>query len=153
LYHRLAALPIHLPPLRDRTGDVELLAWHFLRKSSERYHKQIDLITPSAMERLRAYDWPGNVRELEYMIERAVLLAEGPAVGLEDLSELSPDPSLRCTTLHAQLRAEKRRRVENTLRETLGNCAEAARLLGMSRGNFSRLLRALRVDPNKFRPK
>ncbi|GBD25725.1 Nitric oxide reductase transcription regulator NorR2 [bacterium HR30] len=151
LYHRLSALPIHLPPLRERAGDVELLAWHFLRKSRDRYGKRIEGMAPGVIEKLEAYDWPGNVRELEYVIERAVLLAVEPVLRVEDLADLDAGQSLSGLSLHARLRMEKLRRVEATLRQTQGNCAEAARLLGMSRGNFTRLLRTLRVDPRRFR--
>ncbi len=151
LYHRLAALPIHLPPLRERGGDVELLAWHFLRKSRERYGKCIEEIAPAAIERLEAYDWPGNVRELEYVIERAVLLAVEPILRVEDLADLAAEENSTGLSLHARLRMEKVRRIEATLRQTQGNCAEAARLLGMSRGNFARLLKALRIDARRFR--
>lgn len=151
LYHRLAALPIHLPPLRERVGDIKLLVAHFLHKSRERYGKRVDGLAPGVIEKLEAYDWPGNVRELEYVIERAVLLAIEPVVRLEDLGDLGVQYGGTGMSLHARLRLEKLRRVEATLRQTQGNCAEAARLLGMSRGNFARLLKALRVDPRRFR--
>ncbi|MCX8071507.1 MAG: sigma-54 dependent transcriptional regulator [Candidatus Binatia bacterium] len=151
LYHRLAALPIHLPPLRERIGDIDLLAWHFLQKSCDRYGKRIDGMAPGVLEKLKAYDWPGNVRELEYVIERAVLLAGGPFLQVEHLADLEAGQGLVGLSLNAQLRVEKLKRVEATLRQTQGNCAEAARLLGMSRGNFARLLKCLRIDPRRFR--
>ncbi|GIW46087.1 MAG: hypothetical protein KatS3mg077_3369 [Candidatus Binatia bacterium] len=153
LFHRLAALPIHLPPLRERTGDIEILAWHFLRISRERYGKRIDGMAPGVMERLLEHDWPGNVRELEYVIERAVLLATEPWIRMDDVADLrvGEGPAPGTGSLHSQLRAEKVRRVEHSLRQAQGNCAEAARLLGMTRGNFSRLLRSLGIDPRRYR--
>ena len=80
LFFRLCVVPIVMPPLREREGDVPLLAHFFLDRYARELGKQIDGISPATMERLIAYDWPGNVRELSNMMERAVVLARGPVI-------------------------------------------------------------------------
>src|SRR5690606_25103725 len=73
LYHRLAVIPVFLPPLRERRGDVRILAEHFLRRFAEENDKEIEGFTPEAMEFVNEYRWPGNVRELKNALERAVI--------------------------------------------------------------------------------
>ncbi len=85
LYYRLNVIQIKTPPLRDRKGDVRLLAESFLRKFSERFKKELHAFEPDAMAALERYPWPGNVRELENVVERAVTLANGHALPLEGL--------------------------------------------------------------------
>jgi len=75
LFYRLHLIPIHLPPLRDRTGDILLLVEHFIQKTKIKHKHHIQRITPEALQCLTAYSWPGNVRELEYAIERSVILS------------------------------------------------------------------------------
>jgi len=84
LFHRINVVNIHIPPLRERRGDVPLLADHFLRRYVRENEKEISAITDDAMTRLVAYGWPGNVRELENAIERAVVLTRGTQLGLDD---------------------------------------------------------------------
>jgi DNA-binding NtrC family response regulator len=85
LYHRLAVIPLQLPPLRDRRGDVRILAEHFLRRFAEENQKKLKSFAPEALEFIHTYRWPGNVRELKNAIERAVILARGDIVTLTDL--------------------------------------------------------------------
>lgn len=80
LYHRLSVLRIHVPPLRERTGDIEILANNFLEIFNERYKKEIRRITPEAMRLLKEYHWPGNVRELRNVMERLVIETQGEAI-------------------------------------------------------------------------
>src|SRR5690606_17560579 len=84
LYHRLAVIPVFLPPLRERRGDVRILAEHFLRRFAEENDKEIEGFTPEAMEFVNEYRWPGNVRELKNALERAVILAGGSRINLKD---------------------------------------------------------------------
>ncbi|WP_343688858.1 sigma-54 dependent transcriptional regulator [Chitinophaga sp.] len=81
LYYRLNVFPIEVPPLRDRKDDIEPLAYHFL----EKFGKTVTKISPSVMRQMKEYAWPGNIRELEHLIERQVLLAEGPEITSIDL--------------------------------------------------------------------
>jgi formate hydrogenlyase transcriptional activator len=83
LYYRLSVFPIHLPPLRDRAGDVPLLVDFLLKKISARVGRRFDGVTRETMARLAAYPWPGNVRELENVIERAVILSDGPVLEVD----------------------------------------------------------------------
>jgi DNA-binding NtrC family response regulator len=85
LYHRLAVIPLFLPPLRERRGDVRILAEHFLRRFSEENGKDLGGFTSEAQEFIHGYRWPGNVRELKNAIERAVILAQGDSINLRDL--------------------------------------------------------------------
>lgn len=85
LYYRLNVIPIHLPPLRERKGDIPLLANHFLKKFSK--GTDVKSIDENALMMLEAYDWPGNVRELENIVERLVILANGPTITIADIPE------------------------------------------------------------------
>src|SRR5919109_828799 len=82
LYYRLAVVPIELPPLSERITDVPLLVDHFLRRYSREFNKRVDGLSLDALAALKEYRWPGNVRELENVIERCVVLTEGPVVQL-----------------------------------------------------------------------
>ena len=155
LFYRLNVVPISLPPLRDRTGDVRELTTFFVDKFNKRLKKAVMGVEPEAMERLQRYRWPGNVRELENIIERAVLFADGTRIGLGDLppeiladgepagadvvtgmEDTQPVP-LGDTGLKAQVKAAtsriERELILRALRQTGGNVTHAARLLKISR--------------------
>jgi DNA-binding NtrC family response regulator len=85
LYYRLNVIPIVCPPLRERGGDIEILAHHFLRKAALVSGRKVEGISPKALQALRSYSWPGNIRQLEWAMERAVLLGETECVELRDL--------------------------------------------------------------------
>ncbi|MCJ7679401.1 MAG: sigma-54 dependent transcriptional regulator [Candidatus Aminicenantes bacterium] len=85
LFYRLSVVPIHLPPLRDRKEDIPQFVDHFLNKYNRKAKKKINKISPSVIKALQQYDWPGNIRELENTIERAVVLAPGEEIRLDDL--------------------------------------------------------------------
>jgi DNA-binding NtrC family response regulator len=85
LYYRLNVVPIHLPPLRERKEDIPLLVDHFLKKHGARAGKDVGAVSTRAMLALTEYDWPGNIRELDSTIERAVVLARGRVVEVDDL--------------------------------------------------------------------
>ena len=80
LYYRLDVFPITVPPLRERREDIPLLTWRFVKEFTARQGKQIESISSGTMRMLKDYSWPGNVRELRNIIERAVILADGPAL-------------------------------------------------------------------------
>ena len=86
LYYRLYVLPIDVPPLRERRDDIRMLAEHFLKQCERRWQRRFRGISAAALESLERYAWPGNVRELEHVIERAVLLCDGPELVVEPLS-------------------------------------------------------------------
>jgi formate hydrogenlyase transcriptional activator len=114
LYYRLNVFPLEVPPLRARRGDVPQLATFFLAQYATRFGKRVESISPETMARLVAYDWPGNIRELQNVIERAVVLAPGPVLELED-------EVLRPSSAHERLApvAASGPRLEGGLAETL----------------------------------
>ena len=145
LYYRLAAVVVDVPPLRARTDDIPMLASFFLERAARTYQKTIKGFAPDAMTALCRYNWPGNIRELEHVVERAALLCTSGVIQAEHLSDLAlaaaeegPRQLLRTV-----VRDEKLRRVTAALAQTGGNRAAAARLLGMSASNLSRLIKSL----------
>jgi DNA-binding NtrC family response regulator len=86
LYYRIKVVSLEMPPLRDRPGDVPMLAEHFLRKFAAEYGRPVKSLTPDCLAALTAHSWPGNVRELEHCLERAVLLSSSSALTAENLS-------------------------------------------------------------------
>ena len=142
LYYRLATVIIDVPALRERTDDIPALATHFATAAAGGAGKAIHGFTGRALAMLRAYHWPGNIRELRNVVDRAVLLCAGDTIRPEHLTGFDA----YCTDDHRLshiVRDEKVRRVRDALRQSNGNQAAAARLLGMSRSNFGRLLKSL----------
>jgi DNA-binding NtrC family response regulator len=135
LYHRLAVIPLHLPPLRDRRGDVRLLAESFLRRFAEENGKpQLKSFAPAALEFINAYSWPGNVRELKNAVERAVIFATGEEVTLPDLRAdelmMSEDREVR-VPVGTSLEQVERTLVLKTFSFAEGDHQRAAVLLGI----------------------
>ena len=103
LFYRLNVITIHVPPLRERGKDIELLAQHFIAVHSRRMGKDITSLSADVQALLSRYRWPGNVRELENVIERAVILADGPALTVRDFADLSaPDPAVPMQNVAAE---------------------------------------------------
>jgi len=158
LYYRLNVITLSLPPLRDRPGDVPLLAQHFLKVFAEKMGKKVSTITADAMQLLVQNRWVGNVRELENAIERAVVLTQGETIGPDDLpphfketpKSISPSADAEVFSLthlpFAQAKglaigAFERRYLSALLEKTAGNITAAALAAGMDRSNFRRLLK------------
>jgi two-component system, NtrC family, response regulator AtoC len=140
LYYRLSVIPILIPPLRERAGDVALLARAFLDSFVREFGKRIRRISPEAMELLERYRWPGNVRELRNVLERSVLLAEGVELTPEMLPPEVTQPRGRGRAMPVELDSAgldleelERRLLEAALTRAGGNRTEAGRLLGLSR--------------------
>jgi DNA-binding NtrC family response regulator len=110
LYYRLHVVPLRLPPLRERKEDIPLLVEHFLAKLAKKLGKRLDGVAPDALAQMQAYSWPGNIRELQNVIERAVVLAAGPVIRLEDTLCPATDeaPPRTCVTLEEAERAHIR---------------------------------------------
>ena len=132
LYYRLQVFEIPLPPLRERTRDIPLLAEAFLREISRAIGYAPAGLTQDATQVLLKYAWPGNVRELRNALERAAILSEGGLITPRHLS-LHADPITSSSAPTADLRAAERRAIEKALRETDGNKAKTARRLGLTR--------------------
>jgi two-component system response regulator AtoC len=92
LYYRVNVVAVHLSPLRERLGDIPLLAEHFLKRHCQRTGRNVVEFQEEALRALQAFDWPGNVRQLENVIERAVILTKSPRIGIEDLPEEVREP-------------------------------------------------------------
>ncbi|MBI5486386.1 MAG: sigma-54-dependent Fis family transcriptional regulator [Deltaproteobacteria bacterium] len=141
LYYRLAVVPIQLPPLRERTGDIPALVHHFLAKHApgcdDRYR-----LAPEALELLEAHTWPGNVRELENLVERAVVLGAGPVLGPKDLTPFVPPPAAdEPDGARVPVREAESHELRAALKCARGNITRAARLLGIPRGTLLHRLR------------
>jgi sigma-54 specific flagellar transcriptional regulator A len=154
LFYRLNVIHIDLPALRDRGDDVEILACHFLLSCAERAGRNdIHAFTPDAIETLRAYAWPGNVRSLENTIERAVLLAPGPEITVDDLPERirQPQSSVQRTAsaalpdsgidLRNAVEQYENRLIVQALERTGRNKNRAAQLLGLNRTTLVEMLK------------
>ncbi len=132
LYYRLNVVNIDLPPLCERGGDIPLLAEHFLNKSALENQKEVSGFSPEAMDFLLRYDWPGNIRELKNAIERAVILARGSLIEVNDL----PDQGLplpHSGTMGKSLKDMEKSHILNVLREAEGNYSKSAKILGITR--------------------
>jgi len=149
LYYRLNVVSLRLPPLRERTEDLEPLARHFVEKYSAELKRPPKPISPAALALLTEYDWPGNVRELENAIERAVVLATGPDIGPRDLPivPVAPDEAAppESANYHEAVLRFKRELLRASLDRMSGNQTRAAEMLGLQRTYLSRLLRELGV--------
>jgi two-component system response regulator AtoC len=145
LFWRLNVVAVRLPPLRERPADVPLLARHFLARFAPlRPEWTAPELSPEAVEVLRTHRWPGNVRELMHAMERAVVLAEGPAIREEDLPEAVRTPSPRPPgeggavpageelSVKRATRALEERLIREALDRTGGNRTRAAELLDLS---------------------
>jgi Nif-specific regulatory protein len=146
LYYRLNVIMLTMPPLRERTDDIPLLAAYFIAKYSERCARRVIGLSQEARAHMMHYDWPGNVRELENAIERAVVLGNSDRILPEDL----PEPILEAeaaggvtTGYHAAIRDAKRRVVVEALQQAGGRFNDAARTLGVHPNYLHRLVRTL----------
>ena len=140
LYYRLAVVVIRMPPLRNREGDVPLLARTFLRTFAAEANPTLAGFSPKALKALEAYEWPGNVRELENRIKRAVIMAEGRQVTPRDLELDASSVTHEGLNLKEAREAVERELVKRTLRLTNNNMSRAAEELGISRPTLYELI-------------
>lgn len=172
LYYRLNVYTIHLPPLRERGDDVNLLAEHFVRTFSRELNKDVRQISPEAMEILKRYPWPGNVRELQSVIKQSLLQATGPMILPAFLPAFLTCPPSQAssaaetaglvpyirsqlqagtTTLYADLQAiTDRCLLTEVLTYSAGNLSRAAKYLGISRATLRTRLNALGLSADEF---
>jgi DNA-binding NtrC family response regulator len=153
LFFRLHVVDIHLPPLRERTGDIPLLAQNFLREFAKENGKSVNDFTADALEALMNHHWPGNVRELRTAIEHAVVLCRGERISVRDLP-----PSVRGGTVgrageshllqknDLTVKEAEKQLIMRALKETDGNRTVAAKKIGMSRRTFHRKLRTYQLE-------
>jgi two-component system NtrC family response regulator len=145
LYYRLAVVVIRLPPLREREGDLPLLARHCLRRFAVENGKEHLTFDPGALKALERHPWPGNIRELENRIKRAVIMADGKRVSRDDLELAGSPDALPGTTLKDAREAVERELVTQALRRHSGRISAAAQELGVSRPTLYELMDKLGI--------
>ncbi len=155
LYYRINVMRIEAPPLQERSGDIPLIAHHFMLHYAAVFQKPMELIEPGALEMLQTYSWPGNVRELENVIQRAIIMSPGNTLRAQDLSlkthEREEEGDIEdivdigdyqpAGSFERQLRDYKIKLAVNAVREHNGNKTLAARSLRISRAYLHRLIR------------
>ena len=152
LYFRLNVIPVFVPPLRDRAGDIPLLAEHFMAELAREYGRRPKRLDAGAVTGLRSYRWPGNVRELRNVIERLMIMVPGDTIGLADLGFLdSSAPMVQeggalMPLLEARDRFE-RDYILKALAAQQGNISRTAEVLGVERSNLYRKMRAFGIAP------
>jgi DNA-binding NtrC family response regulator len=127
--------------LRERVGDIPLLVAHFVRRYNHEFGKRIQGLSPEALDALCAYSWPGNVRELQNVVERSIVLVEGPLIGVDDLPlelSLGASGTVRAEAMSLNEASDRfeRQIVLRTLDRVDGNVSEAARILGLHRNSL-----------------
>ena len=156
LFHRLNVLRLQIPPLRERRGDLGLLARTFVRDFARRYKRPEPRIADEAYRALEQYEWPGNVREMEAVFERAVLLSSNGIITEADLeipAILTPETGMtdmRSAKLRVIMQFE-RNYLSEVLSQCTGNISRAARVAGKERRSFQRLLRKHNLESTDFR--
>ena len=153
LYYRLNVVRVEVEPLRGRAQDIPLLVEHFIRRSSRQFNKRVEALSPEALAALQEYRWPGNVRELQNVIERSVVLAEGPVIRLNDLplDVLLPEHRRKVQEadrlpLKSATEEFERQIVLRVIELVKGNRSEAARILGLHRNSLNRMLERWQIS-------
>lgn len=144
LMYRLRVVPLFVPRLADREGDVEALTWHFIDVFNAMGHRRVTSLDARALDALLSYDWPGNVRELRNVVEHAFALGEGPVLSVDELTpELRGEPPPGGWDREPTLAELERTRIVEALSACGGRRQEAAAALGMSRTTLWRKIREL----------
>jgi PAS domain S-box-containing protein len=150
LFYRLNIFPLEIPPLRERSADIALLANYFVREFARRFGKRITSISQKALDKLTSYNWPGNVRELANILERAVILCQGRALQEEHIGIFSVTPAMTdAVEKFETLEEAERRHILSALAKTNGVVAGpngAAQLLGMNRSTLWSRMRKLGME-------
>jgi Nif-specific regulatory protein len=151
LYHRLNVVSLHTPPLRERTGDIPLLARSFLEVSAARCQRRVAGFAPETSAILLRYSWPGNIRELQNAIEHAVILGTSDWILPEDLPETVVQeiaPADLASAYQSAIGETRRDCIVRAWRDAAGDHAEAARILGIHPNSLRRLIRHLGLRQN-----
>lgn len=155
LYYRLSVVPLTLPPLRDRSGDIPALVNHYLDRFNHRYGRQVQAPNADEMQSLMTYDWPGNIRELQNAVERAVLLSREGRLELDPLlmkAEERSDSSGGETVVYAEAKERfEKAFLQKILTVARGNISEAARISGRFRSDIYRLMDKYDMHQNQFK--
>ena len=153
LFYRINVLPIHIPPLRERTEDIKFLVEHFVKKFKERLNPKVGGVSQDVLSELLKYPWYGNVRELENVIERAVILTDSDVIQSVDLGtsheKFERDILDDSLTLEEAWRRLEKAYIEKALSDAKGNRTKAAKLLGLSRRALLYKLKDFRENREK----
>jgi DNA-binding NtrC family response regulator len=164
LFYRLNVVPIQLPPLRDRVGDIPLLANHFLIRFAKEFNRPVATLSPEVLALMSSYDWPGNIRELMNRVQRMVVTCDERVIQPEiwyrsGIDVATPGRSEDVLTERGFVTEKKRmvarfeaRFLTECLRHADGNVALAARMAKIDRKNFWTLMRRHRIDAGTFKP-
>ena len=159
LFYRINIFPIRLPPLRDRTSDIPLLASHFISKYAAKAGKDIKSLSGKVLRELQRYNWPGNIRELEHMIERAVLLTRGDTLNVVDIPTADSDMPNESMYLEKKIKTldENERdhiiRILKLCRGRVTGQNGAAALLGIPPSTLNSKMKRLDINKNTIKPK
>ncbi len=155
LYYRTKVLPVPLPPLRERAGDIPLLMAYFVDRLNKKLNKEVTSVEKHSIEAAEQYPWPGNVRELEHVVERAMALSDTSSLRLAPLISLQGQQGktaletgasdLMPGDFHLSVDAYRRKLIREALSQAEGKKKEAARLLGLSPSNLSKMLKKLEI--------
>ncbi|MEN9393647.1 MAG: PEP-CTERM-box response regulator transcription factor, partial [Pseudomonadota bacterium] len=145
LYYRLAEISVPIPQLAERSGDSVLLAKHFLNRFAREMNPAIKGFAASALTAIDQWQWPGNVRELENRVKRAVIMADGKFITVDDLQFDNVDEDDRLLNLKAAREAADRKAIGRAIARTEGNISNAAKLLGISRPTLYDLLKQYEI--------
>jgi two-component system, NtrC family, nitrogen regulation response regulator NtrX len=154
LFYRLNVIPFTVPPLRDRTEDIPILANHFLADFSATYGKKSKQLTPQAMEILLRYPWPGNVRELKNLVERLVIMCPAQRIEAHHLPpevfrDAAQNPQQPYATLQEARAAYEREFILRKLEENQWNMSKTASAIGLERTHLYRKMKTLGIAPSK----
>jgi len=147
LFYRFNIFPIQVPPLRERATDIPLLVNFFVKKHAKKMGKRIERVPVETMRALSHWHWPGNIRELENVIERALILSQGPVLNVS-LAELHGGGPIPTSTKVQTLEASEKEIILRALREANGVVASAAGKLGVKRTTLNSRMRKLNVSRN-----
>ncbi len=146
LLYRVNTVEINIPPLRERTGDIILIADHFLKTYSKKYKKPVSRISSAAIKKLNHYPWPGNVRELQHAIERAVIMTDQNTLEPEDFILTSQGKKTGTDEFDTyNLEEIEKRIIIKVLKQNQGNITQASRELGLTRTSLYRRMEKYRI--------
>jgi len=154
LFYRLNVFPVHLPALRERSGDIPLLVEYLVARYAQKAGKRVQRIENETMELFKRYSWPGNVRELQNVIERAVILCDGETLSVDPSWFAAAKSAARAMRLPSDLAAHEKTIIENALRQASGRVSGekgAAAILGIPRQTLESKLKKLGIKPFRFR--
>lgn len=141
LLYRINTVELHLPPLRERQDDIQVLSDHFVEMYCKKYRKPVKTFSTNTIKRLQKYAWPGNVRELQHAIERAVIMSEGNTLSPEDFFFLTSNPQADDINMeNYNLESVEKSVIQRAINKHNGNISKAAKELGLTRASLYRRL-------------